>query len=48
MDGYDHARWIIERNKEPMRMMAEALLDQESLEADDIKALLDKSGARLH
>jgi hypothetical protein len=29
-----------------MRALAEALLDQESLEADEIKALLEKSGAR--
>ena len=48
MDAYDHARWIVERNKEPMRVLAEALLDQESLEAGEIKALLEKSGARLH
>ena len=46
MDAYDHARWIIERNKEPMRTIAEALLEQESLEADEIKRLLEKSGAR--
>ncbi len=48
LDAYDHAKWIIERNKEPMRVFAEALLDQESLEADEIKALLQKSGARLN
>jgi cell division protease FtsH len=48
MDAYDHARWIIERNREPMRVLAEALLEQESLEADEIKVLLDKSHARLH
>jgi cell division protease FtsH len=46
IDAYDRARWIVERNKEPMRMLAEALLDQESLEADEIKVLLEKSGAR--
>jgi cell division protease FtsH len=48
MDAYDHARWIVERNKEPMRMLAESLLEQESLDADEIKALLEQSGARLH
>ncbi len=48
MDAYDHARWIVERNKEPMRVLAEALLEQESLEADEIKGLLERSGARLH
>ena len=46
MNAYDHAKGIIERNTEPMRALAEALLEQESLEADEIKALLDKSGAR--
>jgi len=48
MDAYDRARWLVERNREPMRVLAEALLEQESLEADEIKALLDQSGARLH
>ncbi|MEP6915649.1 MAG: ATP-dependent zinc metalloprotease FtsH [Acidobacteriota bacterium] len=48
MDAYDHARWVIERNREPMRMLAEALLDQESLEADEVNVLLRQSGARLH
>ena len=46
MNAYDHAKWIIERNHAPMRALAEALLEHESLEADEIKALLDKSGAR--
>jgi cell division protease FtsH len=45
MDAYDHAKVVIERNREPVRMLAEALLEQESLEADEIKALLVKSGA---
>ncbi|MEO8520628.1 MAG: ATP-dependent zinc metalloprotease FtsH [Acidobacteriota bacterium] len=46
MSGYDHARWIIERNTEPMRVLAEALLEQESLEAGEIKTLLAGAGAR--
>ena len=46
MNAYDHARWIIEKNQPAMRALAEALLEQESLEADEIKALLEKSGAR--
>ena len=45
MDAYDHAKAIIERNREPMRVLAEALLEQESLEADEIKSLLASSGA---
>jgi cell division protease FtsH len=48
IDAYDRARILIERNREPMRVLAEALLEQESLEADEIKTLLVKSGARLH
>ncbi len=46
MDAYDHARHVIERNREPMRALAEALLEQESLEADEIKTLLEESGAQ--
>ncbi len=44
MDAYDHARWIVEHNKPAMTALAEALLEQESLEADEIKALLVKAG----
>jgi cell division protease FtsH len=44
MSGYDHARWVIERNKEPMRLLAEALLEHESLEAADVAALLRQAG----
>ena len=45
IDAYDHARWIIEHNKPAMIALAEALLDRESLEADEIKALLVNAGA---
>ena len=45
MDAYDRAKAIIDRNREPMRALAEALLEQESLEADEIKSLLASSGA---
>jgi len=47
MKAYDHAKGIIERNKPAMTALAEALLDQESLEADEIKVLLAKAGAQL-
>ena len=47
MNGYDHARWLIERNKEAMRVLAEALLDHESLEAAEIKQLLAKADVRV-
>jgi cell division protease FtsH len=46
MNGYNHARWVIERNKEAMRLLAEALLEQESLEAGEIKALLHRAGVQ--
>jgi cell division protease FtsH len=45
MDAYDRAKTLIDRNREPMRVLAEALLEQESLEADEIKSLLASSGA---
>ena len=48
MNAYDHARWIIERNRQTVETMAQALLDVESLEADEIKVILEKSGARMH
>jgi len=46
MNAYDHAREIVDRNRNTVEMMAQALLDQESLEADEIKALLATAGAR--
>ena len=46
MDGYDQARRVIEHNKPAMTALAEALLEQESLEADEIRVLLAKAGAR--
>jgi cell division protease FtsH len=46
INGYDHARWLIERNRDAVVALAEALLEQESLEADEIKALLEKANAR--
>ncbi len=46
MTGYDCARSLIERNREAVRLLAEELLSQESLEADEIKAILNRAGAR--
>src|SRR4029434_1213036 len=40
MNAYDHARGIIERNRSAVEMLAQALLEEESLEAEDIKTLL--------
>jgi cell division protease FtsH len=45
MNGYDRARSLIERNRESLRMLAEELLQNESLEADEIKAVLSRSGS---
>ena len=47
MDGYGRARHVIERNREAVRMMAEELLQDESLEAADIQRILVESGAQL-
>lgn len=45
MKAYDHARWIIDRNKDAVRLLAEDLLEHESLDAGEIKALLARAGA---
>ena len=45
MAGYDRARELIERNRDAVRLIAEALLEQESLEADEITALLARRRA---
>ena len=47
MNAYDHARGIIDRNRRAVETMAQALLEDESLEADEIKAILVRSNARL-
>ncbi len=46
MGGYDHARRVIEQNTDAIVALAEALLEQESLEAHEIKTLLEQAGAR--
>ena len=46
MAGYEHARDLIERNREAVKLLAEELLKQESLEAHEIRAILDKASAR--
>jgi cell division protease FtsH len=45
LHGYDRAREIIVSNREPLRVLAEELLLQESLEASEIRALLATAGA---
>ena len=46
LHGYDRAREIIVTNREPVRLLAEQLLVQESLEASEIRVLLAQAGAR--
>ena len=46
MNAYDRARWIIERNTDAVRLLAEALLEHESLDADEIKKLLERAGVK--
>jgi cell division protease FtsH len=47
MDGYCRAQQLIELNREAVRTLAEELLQNESLEADEIRTLLNRAGARL-
>jgi cell division protease FtsH len=47
MDGYAQARWIIEKNRRAVEMLAQELLDVESLEADEIREILRRADARL-
>jgi cell division protease FtsH len=48
MDGYAEATRIIEKNRGAVEMMAQELLDVESIDSDQIKALLARAGATLH
>jgi len=43
--GYETARDLLDRNRASVKALAEALLEQESLEADDLKNLLARTGA---
>ena len=47
MTAYDQATAIINRNKEAVRLMAELLLEQESIDAHEIKDVLVRAGATL-
>jgi cell division protease FtsH len=44
--GYDRAMDLLTRNREAVKLIAEALLDQEALDADELKALLARAEAR--
>jgi cell division protease FtsH len=43
--GYDRALDLLNRNREAVKAIAQALLDVEALEADELKELLAKAGA---
>ena len=43
MNGYDRARGLIEDNRDAVRLLAEELLQVESLEAAEIRAILDRA-----
>ncbi len=45
-DGYSVAHDLLDRNRPAVTCIAEALLDQEALEADEIKGLLKQANAR--
>ena len=47
MNAYDHAKWIIDRNARAVELMAQVLLEQESIDADEIKQILAKAEAKL-
>jgi cell division protease FtsH len=44
--GYDRATDLLSRNREAVKLIAEALLEQEALDADELKALLARAEAR--
>jgi cell division protease FtsH len=47
IEAYDRAKSIVERNRLAVDMMAKALLEEESLEADDIRELMVRAEASL-
>ena len=47
MNAYAHATAIIEKNREAVKLMAGALLEQESLEAHELQEILRRADARL-
>jgi cell division protease FtsH len=44
--GYETARGLLDRHRESVKALAEALLDHESLEADELQEILARTGAR--
>jgi cell division protease FtsH len=48
MEGYDRARRIVQKNRAAMDAMAKALLDTESLDADEIREIMARTSATLN
>ena len=47
MNAYDHAKWLIEKNRGAVETMAQMLLEQESIDAAEIAGIMKRSGAKL-
>ncbi len=45
MNGYEHARHVIEQHKPAMVALAQALLEQESLEAHEVREILQRANS---
>jgi cell division protease FtsH len=45
MNAYDHAKWLIDKNRKAVEIMAQMLLDQESIDATEIADIMKRSGA---
>ena len=43
MNAYDHARWLIEKNRRAVEIMAQTLLEQESIDADEIAGIMRRA-----
>jgi cell division protease FtsH len=48
MDGYTQAKWIVQKNRRAVDMMAQQLLEVESIDAEEIKGLLERAGASMN
>ena len=40
---YDHAKWLIEKNRKAVEIMAQLLLEQESIDADEIADIMSRA-----
>ena len=46
MNAYDHAKGLIDKNRSAVEMMAQLLLEQESIDANEIAGIMRRSDAR--